>query len=223
MRKLVPVSSLLLFIIPIITLIICQQIVAYYYDFHTIPFVDGKISISGMGRGEKTIGIFRSGFFIYILISVFFYFQISDFFTEKEFRNKFKIYGILANLSLCVYLIALGKQESFYEISRRLSIIFYIGIMLINHIYLIKTLKFLKLNKKIFFKKIYLKIFYTIIFLMAVLAIIGLPWINPLFKYPNQLKNIVEWNYLFLTIFFYVPLSFLLYEISKETKKINTY
>ena len=219
MRKLVPVSSLLLFIIPIITLVICQQIVAYYYDFHTIPFVDGKISISGMGRGEKTIGIFRSGFFIYILISIFFYFQISDFFTEKEFKNKFKIYGILANLSLCVYLIALGKQESFYEISRRLSIIFYIGIMLINHIYLIKTLKFLKLNKKVFFNNIYLKIFYSIIFLMAILAVIGLPWVNPLFKYPDQLKNIVEWNYLFLTIFFYVPLFSLLHGVIKDTKK----
>ena len=79
--------------------------------------------------------------------------------------------------------------------------------MYINHIYLIRMLRFLKLEKKIQFSNVYLLIFYTIILLMTVLVMIGLPWVNPLFKYPDQLKNIIEWNLLFLTIFFYIPLS----------------
>ena len=48
-----------------------------------------------------------------------------------------------------------------------------------------------------------------------ILIIIGLPWVNPLFEYPNQLKNIVEWNYFFLMISFYVPLSLLFYKNNK--------
>jgi len=76
MKKDISIYALLLFIIPVITLFICQQIVAYYHNFYTIPFIDGKASISMIGRGEKTIDIFKSGFFLYIFISVLFYFKI---------------------------------------------------------------------------------------------------------------------------------------------------
>ena len=62
-------------------------------------------------------------------------------------------------------------------------------------------------------------IFYTIIIVMTILVIIGLPWVNPLFKYPDQLKNIIEWNLLFLTVTFYIPLSFLYYQLEKKIKK----
>ena len=62
----------------------------------------------------------------------------------------------------------------------------------------------------------YLPIFYTIIAFMTILVIIGLPWVNPLFKYPNQLKNIVEWNFFLLTILFYIPISFVFYQLNKK-------
>ena len=62
-------------------------------------------------------------------------------------KNKFKIYGLLANFFLCVYLFALGRDGSFYEISRRLAIIFYIANIYINHTYLIKILRLLKSKK----------------------------------------------------------------------------
>ena len=54
---------------------------------------------------------------------------------------------------------------------------------------------------------------------MTVLIIIGLPWVNPLFKYADQLKNIVEWNYFFLTIVFYIPLSLIFYQLGDKVKK----
>ena len=207
MRKLILLYSISLFIIPIVTLLICYQIHVIYYDLSSIPFIDGEVSVSLMGRQEYTIWIFRTGLFLYALTSVLFYFRISNFFLSIGTKNKFKTLSILANFSLCVYLIALGKQESFYEVSRRLAIIFFIVTMYINHIYLIRVLEFLKLEKKIQFNNIYLFIFYAIIFLMTILVIIGLPWVNPLFQYPDKLKNIIEWNLLFLTIFFYIPLS----------------
>ena len=107
----------------------------------------------------------------------------------------------------------LGRDGSFYEISKRLAIIFYIAIIYINHIYLIKILKFLKSKNKIQFNNTYLTIFYTIITIMTILIIIGLPWVNPLFNYPSYLKNIIEWNYFLLTIIFYIPVSLIFYQL----------
>jgi len=220
MRKSISVYSLLLFIVPLVTLTVCHQLHVSHTGLQTIPFIDGKVSVSLIGRQEYSIGIFRPAFFSYALISVFFYFKISNFFLINGIKNKFKIYGAIANFFLCIYIIALGQRDSsFYEILRRLAIIFYIANIYINHIYLIKILRLLQSNKIIQFNIIYLPIFYIIIALMTMLIIIGLPWVNPLFKYPDQLKNIVEWNYFLLTIVFYIPLSLMFYQLSDKAKK----
>ena len=213
MKKYISLSAILLFVVPIVTLFICHQIILHHYNFYTIPFIDGKASISMVGRGEKTIGIFRLGFFLYICISIFFYFKISSFFFLEGIKNRFRIYGLLANFFLCIYIFALGKDGSSYEIYRRLAIIFYIATMYLTHIYLIKKLKFLKFNRSFNFNNIYLIIFYIIIALMTILIIIGLPWVDPLFKYPNELKNIIEWNFFLLTVVFYIPLSLIFYKL----------
>ena len=220
MKKSISVYSLLLFIVPLVTLTVCHQLHVSHTGLQTIPFIDGKVSVSLIGRQEYSIGIFRPAFFSYALISVFFYFKISNFFLINGIKNKFKIYGAIANFFLCIYIIALGQRDSsFYEILRRLAIIFYIANIYINHIYLIKILRLLQSNKVIQFNIIYLPIFYIIIALMTMLIIIGLPWVNPLFKYPDQLKNIVEWNYFLLTIVFYIPLSLMFYQLSDKAKK----
>ena len=218
-KKYISIYSLLLFIVPLVTLIVCHQIHINYTGIHTIPFVDGKVSVSLIGRQDYTIRIFKPGFFIYMLISVFFYFMVSKFFLLNGIKNKLKIYGMTANFFLCIYILALGQREvSFYEILRRLAIIFYIANIYINHIYLIRILRLLKFKKRLRLNVIYLPIFYMIITLMTILIIIGLPWINPLFKYPDQLKNIIEWNYFLLTLIFYIPLSFLFYQFDSKFK-----
>ena len=219
MRKYISVCSLLLFIVPTVTLFVCHQMHASYTNIYTIPFIDGKVSISLIGRQDYTIRIFKPGFFIYMLISVFFYFMVSKFFLLNGIKNKLKIYGMTANFFLCIYILAVGQREvSFYEILRRLAIIFYIANIYINHIYLIRILKLLKFKKRLRLNVIYLPIFYMIITLMTILIIIGLPWVNPLFKYPDQLKNIIEWNYFLLTLIFYIPLSFLFYQFDSKFK-----
>ena len=216
MRKHISIYSLLLFIVPIITLTVCHQMHAAYTNVHTIPFIDGKVSVSLIGRQDYTIGIFKPGFFLYLFISIFFYFKISNFFLVKGINNKFKIYGLSANFFLCIYIIALGQRDSsFYEVLRRLAIIFYIANMYINHIYLVKILRILRSKKNTQLNNVYFLIFYTIIALMTILVVIGLPWVNPLFKYPDQLKNIIEWNYFLLMIVFYIPLSLIFYQYSK--------
>ena len=213
-KKYIFLSGILLFVIPTVTLFICFLIIAHFYpDFYTIPFIDGKASISMIGRGEKTIVVFKSGFFLYILVSIFFYLKISNFFLLREVKNKLKIFGLLANFFLCIYIFTLGKDGLFYEAPKRLAIIFHISTIYISHIYLIKILKSLKQKKIINFNNIYLIIFYTIIAIMTILVIIGLPWVNPLFKYPNELKNIIEWNFFLLAIIFYIPVSLIFFNL----------
>ena len=219
MKKL-SLYSFLLFIVPLVTLAICHQLHVSHTGVQTIPFIDGTVSVSLIGRQEYSIGIFKPAFFSYALISIFFYFKISNFLLLNGIKNKFKIYGIFANFFLCIYIIVLGQRDSsFYEILRRLMIIFYIVNIYINHVYLIIILRLLHFKKMMRFNIVYLPIFYLIIGLMTILIIIGLPWVNPLFKYPDQLKNIVEWNYFLLTIIFYIPLSLMFYKFRDKDRK----
>ena len=209
------IYSFLLFFVPTVTLLICIQIHILHYDLNSFPFTDGEFSVSFIGRQEKTINFFKLGFIIFIIISVLFHFKISNFFSLKKIKNKFKLLGILSNIFLFIYIFSLGKDSSIYEILKRIGIILFIVTMYINHFYMIKILKSQNI---INFKKIYLSILYIIFIFMTVLIIIGMPWVNPLFAYPDKLKNIVEWNYFLLTILFYLPISKLFYQFYKSKK-----
>ena len=86
MRKYISLNSIFLFIIPIVTLLICLQIHVIYYELRSLPFIDGEASVSLIGRQEKTITIFKTGLFLYAIISVFFYFSISEIFLSQKIR-----------------------------------------------------------------------------------------------------------------------------------------
>ena len=207
--KNISIYSFLLFFVPVITLLICIQIHILHYNLNSFPFTDGEFSVSFIGRQEKTIIFFKSGFLIFIIISLLFHFKIAKFFFLRKIKTNFKLLGILSNFFLFIYIFSLGKDGSIYEVLKRLGIILFIVTMYVNHFYMIKILKFQNI---INFKKIYLSLFYTIFIAMTGLIIIGMPWVNPLFAYPDKLKNIVEWNYFLLTIFFYLPISTLFYQ-----------
>ena len=63
------IYSFLLFCVPTVTLLICIQIHILHYDLNSFPFTDGEFSVSFIGRQEKTISFFKSGFLIFIIIS----------------------------------------------------------------------------------------------------------------------------------------------------------
>ena len=209
------IYSFLLFCVPTVTLLICIQIHILHYELNSFPFTDGEFSVSFIGRQEKTINFFKLGFIIFITISVLFHFKISNFFSLKKIKNKFKLLGLLSIIFLFIYIFSLGKDSSIYEILKRIGIILFIVTMYINHFYMIKILKSQNI---INFKKIYLSFLYIIFIFMTVLIIIGMPWVNPLFAYPDKLKNIVEWNYFLLTIIFYLPISTLFYQFYRLKK-----
>ena len=205
MKKSFLVHSYLVFIIPILTLSICYSLNVINYDLVSIPFLDGEVSISQIGRQEKTIFIFRTGFIIYSIISVFYYYKITNILSNNHLPNNFFYYSILANIFLIIYLICLGINEVPFNIIRRISIILFIISMFIIHILKTKYLFKVKRRKLLSIKTIYLYIILLLIFLMSLLIIIGSPWINPFFDYPNKLKNIVEWNFMLLVLIYYIP------------------
>ena len=209
------IYSFSLFFVPTATLLICIQIHILHYDLNSFPFTDGEFSVSFIGRQEKTINFFKLGFIIFIIISILFHFKIANLFSLKKIKTKFKLLGILSNVFLFIYIFSLGREESIYEILKRIGITLFIVTMYINHFYMIKILKS---QNMINFKKIYFSFLHVIFIFMTVLIIIGSPWVNPLFAYPDKLKNIVEWNYFLLTILFYLPISKLFYQFYKSKK-----
>ena len=212
-KKLISFFSILSFIVPIITVTICYYILINNTSLETFPFIDGKISISYTGRQELTIEIFKTGMLLFILISFFFYFYISNFFQKNKFENRLKIFGIIANFFLGIYIFTIGNNSELYNILRKLGITLYIITMYINHIY---TIRLLKKTKQFRLNKLSLNILYIIVVIMTGLIIIGSPWIISTFEHPHshQMKNIVEWNYFLLMVSFYIPVSLLYYKLN---------
>jgi len=212
-KKLISFFSILSFIVPLITVTICYYILINNTSLETFPFIDGRISISYLGRQELTIKIFKTGMLLFILISFFFYFYISNFFQKNKFENLLKTFGIIANFFLVIYIFTIGNNSELYNILRKLGITLYIITMYINHIY---TIKLLKKIKQFRFNNLSLNILIIIVIIMTGLIIIGSPWMISTFEHshPHQMKNIVEWNYFLLMVSFYVPVSVLFYKLN---------
>tara|TARA_B110001450_G_C17533883_1_gene445740 strand:+ start:57 stop:710 length:654 start_codon:yes stop_codon:yes gene_type:complete len=205
MKKSFIIHSYLIFIIPFVTLSICYILNVIHYDLASIPFIDGKVSVSQVGRQEKTIFIFRTGFMIYSLTSIYYYYKVTKIFSNNHLSYNFYYFSIFANAFLIIYLICLGKNEIPFNYIRRFSIISFILLMFVIHILKTKNLLMIRNNNSLNLNTIYLFFILIIIFIMSLLIIIGSPWVNPFFEYPNKLKNIVEWNFFLMMIAYYVP------------------
>ena len=118
------------------------------------------------------------------------------------------------NIALICYLYFLGNNVFYYsDLIRRLSIILYLLTVLVAHFL---TFLFLKRNfnkiKKSIVMNISFNICLLILIIMFIFIIVGSPWINPLFDYPYNLKNIIEWNYFFVSLLFYIPFSIIIFK-----------
>ena len=72
MKKSISIYSLLLFIVPVVTLTVCHQFHVAHTGIQTIPFIDGKVSVSLIGRQEYSIEIFKPAFFALRIVSKMF-------------------------------------------------------------------------------------------------------------------------------------------------------
>ena len=182
-KKKLSLISILLFLIPFITIIICLE---------------------------------NHSNSVYGLLSIFFYFFLSNRLSKLKIKNRISIIGIILNIFLFIYLILLGDKS--FDLSspiRRIAIISYIVILFIIHIKTFLCLKILLFRKKGIFLSLCKNICLFFLIIMLLFVIVGSPWVNPLIDYPYNLKNVIEWNFFLFSILFYLPLSNLLFNLKK--------
>ena len=214
MNKFISLNSVILFLLPCIVLFICLNNHSEFKNEIFFPFFDGKVSVSLIGRQDYNIIFFKISFLIYSFLSFFFYYNFSNFLKRRKYQNNFFLVGILMNIALICYIYFLGNNVFYYsDVIRRLSIILYLLTVLVAHFL---TFLFLKRNFNKFKKSIVMNISFNIclliLIIMFILIIVGSPWINPLFDYPYNLKNIIEWNYFFVSLLFYIPFSIIIFK-----------
>ncbi len=215
-NKKLSLVSILLFLIPFFTIIICLENHSNFKNEDIFPFFDGKVSISLVGRQFYNVILFKLSFLIYGLLSILFYSFLFTHFNKFKLENNMNIMGLFLNIFLFIYLIFLGdKSLDLSSLIRRIAIILYIILLFIIHIRSFFYLKILTNKKKGFFLILSQNICIFFLIVMSLFVIIGSPWVNPLIDYPYNLKNVIEWNFFLISILFYLPMSVLLYNLKK--------
>ena len=215
-NKKLSLVSILLFLIPFFTIIICLENHSNFKNEDIFPFFDGKVSISLVGRQFYNVILFKLSFLIYGLLSILFYSFLFTYFNKFKLENNMNIMGLFLNIFLFIYLIFLGdKSLDLSSLIRRIAIILYIILLFIIHIRSFFYLKILTNKKKGFFLILSQNICIFFLIVMSLFVIIGSPWVNPLIDYPYNLKNVIEWNFFLISILFYLPMSVLLYNLKK--------
>ena len=215
-KKKLAIISILLFIIPFLTIIICLENHSNFKNEDYFPFFDGKISISLVGRQFYNVFLFKSSFLFYGLLSILFYSFLCKYFNKFQIKNTLNVMGLVMNIFLFIYLIFLGDKS--FDLSssiRKIAIILYIILLFIIHIRTFFYLRILLNKQKGFFLFFSQNICMFFLITMSLFVIIGSPWVNPLINYPYNLKNVIEWNFFLISILFYLPLSVLLYNLKK--------
>ena len=207
-KKKLTIISILLFIIPFLTIIICLENHSNFKNEDYFPFFDGKISISLVGRQFYNVFLFKSSFLFYSFLC--------KYFNKFQIKNTLNVMGLVMNIFLFIYLIFLGDKS--FDLSssiRKIAIILYIILLFIIHIRTFFYLRILLNKQKGFFLFFSQNICMFFLITMSLFVIIGSPWVNPLINYPYNLKNVIEWNFFLISILFYLPLSVLLYNLKK--------
>ena len=215
-KKKLSLTSILLFLIPFFTIIICLENHSNFKNENFFPFFDGRVSISLVGRQFYNVFLFKFSFFIYGLVSVLFYFLLGKHLDRFQMKNNMNVMGLVLNILLFIYLVFLGDKS--FDLSssiRRITIVLYIIILFIIHIRTFVYLKILLNKKKGIFLFLSQNICIFFLIVMSLFVIIGSPWVNPLIDYPYNLKNVIEWNFFLISILFYLPLSVLLNNLKR--------
>ena len=109
-KKKLSLTSILLFLIPFFTIIICLENHSSFKNENFFPFFDGKVSISLVGRQFYNVFLFKFSFFIYGLVSVLFYFLLGKHLDRFQMKNNMNVMGLVLNILLFIYLVFLGDN-----------------------------------------------------------------------------------------------------------------
>ena len=198
MKSIIKISSLIAFILPILTVLISYYLsIKFDYVKFCIPNIDGCTSISQVGRYPPINYFFKTFMFISIFI-IFIYWKSN--YNLLSHNNSLLLYkitfllGIFSVIFFALYITFLGEGD-YYRFFRRIGIFIYIFFTVISELLLSISYKknsHLFKNDEIINFKFYFNL------VLSTFGLILLPLvIYKIIDYPN-FKNIVSWNYFIL-------------------------
>ena len=224
MREIVQIRklSLWIFFLPLIAINLCLFISVNYHIFEnsiiqvdqigrsgfTIPYLDGSVSISRVSRTFPQFLVFKPAMIITGIL-LFYYWNnnnelICKFRNTKDFKYKFRLFGILSAIFLIIHSIFLGIKFDFqlYKLFRRIVLLLFIIFELIAQgilVYYLFNIKN-KISKIINDKILIVKV--LIVSVLVIVALASLPILVT--KGNTHFKHALEWNYFVGVITFYL-------------------
>tara|TARA_B100000959_G_scaffold287505_1_gene373253 strand:+ start:3791 stop:4432 length:642 start_codon:yes stop_codon:yes gene_type:complete len=213
--------------VPFAAINICLVLVTNFHDlfrseadilYNTIPYIDGKASISRVARVFPTYFIFKPAMLLtsFLLIKYWLYNKeiIKSFDNGNKNIKKIVFFGVGSAILLTVHTIFLGIKfdHDLYKLFRRIIMVSFILFEIIAQAYLVLTLYKIK-NKILSYINInFLVAKRILVSALIIVAIISIPIISaPGYKF---LKHALEWDYFVGVISFYL-LTFLMWKKTK--------
>ena len=192
------------------TLFLNIQSKTYLLPKKIFPFVDGETSISRLVREYPSNYIFKPIMLIVSVLMMFYWISYNKLFFSLNLNKNLKkefflIFGLLSASLLIIHVIFLGVtiEIKFYKTFRRLIIILFILSEVLAQFFLVK--KLYQCRKSIFeyvFKEIlFIKFLFVFVVIIATFFSIYLVSFTEMTRYRH---NILEWNYFFGLLFFYI-------------------
>ena len=209
--------SLWIFIVPFLAINVCLILITQFHGLFpnqehilhdTIPYIDGKASISRTARVFPTYLIFKPAMFFTSFLLVKYWLNNKKIILYKDpnntYTNKFVFFGIGSAVLLVIHSIFLGIKFEYelYKLFRRVVILFFIVFEIIAQTYLVICLYKIKHSIAENINEVFLKLKIFLVSLLIIVALISIPLVSaPGNKY---LKHALEWDYFVGVISFYL-------------------
>ncbi|RPF74212.1 MAG: hypothetical protein CBE49_002660 [Rickettsiales bacterium TMED289] len=209
--------SLWIFIVPFFAINACLILITQFHGLfpnqenilhNTIPYFDGKASISRTARVFPTYLIFKPAMFLTAFLLIKYWLNNKKIILFKDpankYVNKFVFFGIGSAVLLIIHSIFLGIKFEYdvYKFFRRVVILFFIIFEIIAQTYLVICLYKIRHSISKNINSIFLKLKIFLVSLLIIVALISIPLISvPGNKF---LKHALEWDYFVGVISFYL-------------------
>ena len=209
--------SIWVFIVPFVALNACLILITQFHGlfpnvehviYNTIPYIDGKTSISRTARVFPTYLIFKPAMFLtsYLLIKYWLYTKEIILFFNKNHKNikYIMFFGIGSAILLTLHSIFLGVKfdNDLYKLFRRVVMLAFIIFEVAAQAYLVITYYSFKNDLLKFINLKFLKMKLILVSILILVALISIPVVTmPGNKF---LKHALEWDYFMGVISFYL-------------------
>ena len=220
--------SIWVFIVPFVALNACLILITQFHGLfpnqehvihNTIPYIDGKASISRTARVFPTYLIFKPAMFLtsFLLIKYWLYTKEIILFFNKNHKNiKYILFfGIGSAILLILHSIFLGIKfdNDLYKLFRRVVMLCFIIFEVVAQTYLVMTYYSFKNDLLKFINQNFLKMKLILVSTLIIVALISIPIVTM----PGNtfIKHALEWDYFIGVISFYL-LTFFMWKNKKQ-------